>query len=353
MPDDKRVPTSIAYIAGLPKAELHVHLQGAASVETVLGLSRRYPEVGLPQDEQAMREYYRFTDFANFIEVYVAVARLVRTADDLHALVLGLGRDLAATNVRYAEVTVTADSHLSVGIPPDALSDALTRGRAEVMERHGVELGWVFDIDGEFGIESGQRLLAWCTSFLPEGSVGFGIGGPEAGVPRAEFADLFRRALDLGLHSVPHAGETVGPEEIWSSIDLLGAERIGHGIAAVHDAHLMATLVDRGIALEVCPTSNVCTRAVPRLEEHPFPALRDAGVRVTLNTDDPGMFSTDLNREYLIAHEVFGVDLPALTDLARESVRASFAPEATSARLLAEIDAYEGVIAGPPTDGTS
>ena len=195
-----------AYIAGLPKAELHVHMQGAASVETVLGLSRRYPEVGLPQEEAAMREFYEFTDFANFIEVYVAVARLVRTADDVYDLAVGLARDLSMVNVRYAEATVTADSHLAVGIEPDALSDALTRGRADAMARHGVELGWVFDIDGEFGLASGERLLSWCTSFLPEGSVGFGIGGPEADVKRSQFAGLFRRAADLGLHSVPHAG---------------------------------------------------------------------------------------------------------------------------------------------------
>jgi aminodeoxyfutalosine deaminase len=329
------------FVAGLPKAELHVHMQGAASVETVLGLSRRYPEVGLPQDAQAMREFYRFTDFANFISVYVAVAQLVRTADDVYDLALGLGRDLAAVNVRYAEATVTADSHLAVGIAPDALSDALTRGRADAMARHGVELAWVFDIDGEYGLPSGERLLSWCTSFLPEGSIGFGIGGREADVPRSEFAGLFHRAKDLGLHSVPHAGETVGPEEVWSSIDALGAERVGHGIAAARDPELMAALVDRGIALEVCPTSNVCTGAVADLDRHPFPVLRDAGVRVTINTDDPGMFSTDLNREYVIAHEVFGLDALALTELARESVNSSFAPEGSKSRILVEIDAYE------------
>jgi aminodeoxyfutalosine deaminase len=339
-------PDIHAYIAGLPKAELHVHMQGAASVETVLGLSRRYPEVGLPQDESGMREFYRFTDFANFISVYVAVAQLVRTADDVYDLALGLGRDLAAVNVRYAEATVTADSHLSVGIEPDALSDALTRGRADAMSRYGVELGWVFDIDGEFGLPSGERLLSWCTSFLPEGSVGFGIGGPEADVPRAEFAGLFRGAAELGLHSVPHAGETVGPAEIWSSIDLLGAERIGHGISAAQDPRLMDTLAERGITLEVCPTSNICTGAVPDLEAHPLPLLRDAGVRVTLNTDDPGMFSTDLNREYAIAYDVFGLDARDLTELARDSVRASFAPTATSSRILAEIDAYEDAATG-------
>jgi adenosine deaminase len=166
------------------------------------------------------------------------------------------------------------------------------------------------------------------------------MGGPEAGVPRSDYADLFRRAKDSGLHSVPHAGETVGPDQVWSAIDLLGAERIGHGIAAAQDRALMTTLAERGIALEICPTSNVCTKAVPSLAAHPFPVLREAGIRLTLNTDDPGMFATDLNSEYLIAHEVFGLDGADLVDLARESVTASFAPEPTRARVLADIDAY-------------
>lgn len=327
-----------AYIASLPKAELHVHMQGAASVETVLELSRKYPEVGMPQGEAAMQEYYRFTDFPSFISLYVATARLVRTGDDVHSLAVGLARDLAATNVRYAETTVTADSHLKVGIAPDELADALERGRADARRLHGVELAYVYDIDGEFGVPSGERLLAWIDQHRPEGSVGFGIGGPEAGVPRSEYADLFRRAIDLGLHSVPHAGETVGPDQVWSAIDELGAERVGHGIASAQDPALMAALVERGITLEVCPTSNVCTGAVPSLREHPFPLLREAGIRLTLNTDDPGMFDTDLNREYAIAYDVFGVDAAGLADLARESVRASFAPEPTKQSILAGID---------------
>jgi aminodeoxyfutalosine deaminase len=335
-----RTSTTPSFIAGLPKAELHVHMQGAASVETVLALSRKYPEEGLPQDEQGMRDFYRFTDFANFIEVYVAVARLVRTADDIYDLAVGLARDLATVNVRYAEATVTADSHLRVGIAPDALADALSRGRADALTQTGVELAWVFDIDGEFGVPSGERTVEWVRAHRPEGSVGFGLGGPEAGVHRSDYADVFRRARDLGLHSVPHAGETVGPHEIWSSIDELGAERIGHGIAAAQERELMDELVRRDIGLEVCPTSNVCTGAVRSLEEHPFPVLREAGVRVTINSDDPGMFSTDLNREYAIAHEVFGLDHEALAELARESVRLSFAPNATKVTLLEAINGF-------------
>jgi aminodeoxyfutalosine deaminase len=331
-----------SFVSGLPKAELHVHMQGAASVETVLGLSRRYPDVGLPQDEQGMREFYRFTDFANFIEVYVAVSRLVRTHEDVYDLAVGLGRDLAITEVRYAEVTVTPDSHLAVGIAPDALADALSRGRRDALAQSGVEIGWVYDIDGEFGVASGERAIDWAEAHLPDGSLGFGLGGPEAGIARADFADAFKRARDLGLRSLPHAGETVGPDQVWASIDALGADRIGHGIAAAGDPRLMDELIRRDIALEICPTSNLRTGAVARLEEHPFPVLRDAGVRLTLNSDDPGMFDTDLNREYLVAHEVFGLDESELAELARESVRASFAPDDTKSRLLDEIDQYAG-----------
>ena len=155
------------------------------------------------------------------------------------------------------------------------------------------------------------------------------------------FEGIFRRARDLGLRSVPHAGETTGPQSIRDSIDVLGAVRIGHGIAAASDQTLMDDLVARDIVLEVCPTSNICTRAVAEMEDHPFNVLRSAGVRVTLNSDDPGMFDTDLNREYLVANEVFGLDAPALTELARESVRASFASDDVRSRILAEIDDYE------------
>jgi aminodeoxyfutalosine deaminase len=330
------------YVRGLPKAEIHVHLQGAASVPTVLELARRHPAAGVPLDEAKLRDFYAFTDFAHFIEVYISVNELVRTAQDVQALVTGLGRDLALTQVRYAEVTVTPDSHLLMGIAPEAIAEALDAGRAEVLAEHGVELAWIFDIPGELGLESGVRTLDWVHKHRPEHSVGFGLGGPELGTPRAQFRDVFARAADLGLRLVPHAGETTGPQTIRDSIEFLGAVRIGHGISAAQDPELMAELVERDIVLELSPTSNLRTRAVARIEDHPFNVLREAGVRLTLNTDDPGMFDTDLNQEYLIAHRVFGRSAAELTELAREAVRASFAGEPTRARLLAEIDAYAG-----------
>jgi len=170
--------------------------------------------------------------------------------------------------------------------------------------------------------------------------VGFGLGGPEIGVPRAQFAEHFDRARAAGLHSVPHAGETTGPETIWAALRHLHAERIGHGIAAVHDPELVAHLAEHQIPLELCPTSNLRTRAVPRLEDHPLPALRDAGVVVTLNSDDPGMFATTLNHEYEVAHDVLGVDRAGLVGLARAAVRVSYRSDAGKQALLAELDAY-------------
>lgn len=333
--------TDIAtFISGLPKAELHVHLQGAASVPTVLELARRHPEAGVPTDEADLTAFYNFTDFAHFIEVYISVNNLVRSADDVRSLVEGLGRDLVAVGVRYAEVTVTPDSHLLMGIEPDGLAEALDLGRRRVLADHGIELGWIFDIPGELGLESGMRTIEWAETYLPPQSVAFGLGGPEAGVPRDQFVDVFRRARDLGLASVPHAGETTGPQTVRDSLDVLGAVRIGHGISSAQDPDLMAELVDRDIVLEVCPTSNVRTRAVTSLDEHPFTILREAGVRMTINTDDPGMFDTDLNREYLVAHEHFGIDESGLAELARESMRASFASTDTRDRLLREVDSY-------------
>ncbi|MGH3383910.1 MAG: adenosine deaminase [Nocardioidaceae bacterium] len=330
----------IDFIAGLPKAELHVHLVGSASVPTVLELARRHPDRGVPTDEQALRAFYEFTDFAHFIEVYIAVNSLIRTGGDIEALVDGIARDLAGQQVRYAEITATPDSHLLVGIEPDAVAEAYRQARVRAREDHGVEISWIFDIPGELGLESGERTVDWVERWAPEGSVGFGLGGPEVGVPRPQFAEVFRRARALGLHSVPHAGETTGPETVWDAIRVLGAERIGHGITSVQDPELVTYLVDKQLPLEISPSSNVRTRAVATLDQHPMPELVAAGVPVTLNSDDPGMFDTTLGQEYAIAHDVFGVDRDGLADLARASVQLSYADAGTKRRVLDEIDAY-------------
>lgn len=329
------------FVHALPKVELHVHLLGAASAETVLGLARRHPEVGIPVDEAALREFYRFRDFAHFIEVYIQTNQLVTTPQDVEDLVAGVGADMAGQNIRYAELTVTPDSQLLMGIAPDELAQALTRGR-ERARTAGVELAWIFDIPGELGLPSGERTIDWVERYAPEGSVGFGLGGPEIGVERPQFAEVFARARALGLASVPHAGETTGPQTVRDALDSLGAVRIGHGIRAVDDPALVSELAERQIPLEIAPTSNLCTGAVASLDEHPFPVLRDAGVLVTLNSDDPGMFDTTLEREYQLAHDAFGLSLADLAELARAAVDASFAADDIKIRISEEIDAVVG-----------
>jgi aminodeoxyfutalosine deaminase len=198
----------------------------------------------------------------------------------------------------------------------------------------------VHDIPGELGLESGERTINWVERWAPDGTVGFGLGGPELGVPRPQFAGVFDRARALGLASVPHAGESTGPQTVWDAVTVLGAQRIGHGIAAARDRELMAHLAEHRIALEICPTSNVCTRAVASLADHPWRVLRDAGIALTLNSDDPGMFDTSLISEYALAHRVFNVDRTGLADLVRTAVDVSFAPDEVKRRVRAEVDAY-------------
>jgi aminodeoxyfutalosine deaminase len=330
------------FVAALPKVELHVHLVGSASVPTVLELARRHPGRGVPTEEQALRDFYEFTDFAHFIDNYIKVNSLVRTSADVIALLLGLARDQSAGNIRYSEVTVTPTSHLNVGIEPDELADALTQARRQAKQQHDVEFAWVFDIDGVLGREGAPQTLDWVLKYRPEGTVGLGLGGPEIGVPREWFREQFAVAADAGLRCLPHAGETTGPATIWAAINELHAERIGHGTSATQDQRLVDYLAEHRIPLEVNLMSNIRTKAVGAIEDHPLPKLVDAGVPVVLGTDDPGMFHTDLNQEYLLCHEVFGYDRAQLADLAAGGVHVSFASDEVKTDLLARIDALRG-----------
>ena len=332
------------FVAGLPKAELHVHHVGSAAPHTVAQLAARHDgATPVPADPDRLAEYFTFTDFAHFIEVYLSVVDLIRDAEDVWTLTYDIARDLAGQQVRYAELTLTPYSSMARGIPAEAFCEAVEDARSRAEEDFGTRLRWCFDIPGEAGIPAADLTLDVALRLRPEGLVSFGLGGPELGVPRGAFAEHFAAARAAGLHSVPHAGESTGPESVWDALDLLGAERIGHGIAAVQDAALLDRLRADDVALEICPTSNVCTRSVPSLDAHPLPALVAAGVPVTINSDDPPMFSTTLNDEYLVAAALLGLDESGLAGLARNAVRASFLDPAGKAELLAEIDAYETV----------
>jgi aminodeoxyfutalosine deaminase len=330
-----------SFIDELPKVELHLHLVGSASVPTVLELAQRHPgEAVVPRTEGELRAFYGFRDFPHFAEVYGAVSALVREPADIAALVTGAARDLGGQNVRYVELTVTPHTFTREGMPAAEVTEALDIGAAAARREHGVRFGYIFDIASEYGEPAARATLDHALSRPPEALTGFGLAGIEQARPahRDVFREVFAAAIAAGLHSVPHAGEMSGPETIWEALNGLRAERIGHGISCLADPALVAYLRETQIPLEVCPTSNVCTKQVPDLASHPLPRLLAEGLFVTLNSDDPPMFGTSLTQEYRRAAAELGLSRDQLADLARNGVRASFLDAAAKQSLLAEID---------------
>jgi aminodeoxyfutalosine deaminase len=330
------------FIARLPKAELHVHHVGSASPRIVSELAERHPGT-VPSDPDALRAFYEFRDFAHFIEVYLAVVDLIRTPEDLRYLTYEVAREMSVgQTLRYAELTCTPYTSVAAGIPIEAYTEAIEDARVAAERDFGLVLRWIYDIPGESGLPAADDTLRYALDHRPDALVGFGLGGPEIGVPRPQFEPHFTAARAAGLRSVPHAGETTGPETVWHALRLLGAERIGHGTSSAADPALLAHLAENRIPLEVCPSSNIATRAVATLSEHPLRTFVEAGVLVTINSDDPPMFGTSLNREYEIAAELLDLDERGIADLARAAVDASFAPDDVRSALLAEIEDYVG-----------
>src|SRR4051794_28381019 len=336
-----------AFIAGLPKAELHVHHVGSASPRAVAELAERHPGV-VPSDPDALATFFEFRDFAHFIDVYLAVVDLIRTPEDVRLLTYEVAREMAqGQNIRYAELTCTPYTSVlphdeDRGMPIEAYGEAIEDARVAARRDFGIRLQWIYDIPGESGLPAADATLDFALNHPTDGLVAFGLGGPEVGVPRPQFQPHFDAARAAGLHSVPHAGETTGPQTVWDAIRLLGAERIGHGTSAAADPELLSYLAAEQIPLEVCPSSNIATRAVATLAEHPIAAFRDAGVVVTVNSDDPPMFNTTLNREYEIAAELLELDEQGVRDLAKAAVSGAFLDEPSKRALHAEIDSAPG-----------
>ncbi|GAB3781948.1 adenosine deaminase [Nocardioides ungokensis] len=334
-----------AFVAGLPKAELHVHHVGSASARIVSELAARHPGT-VPSDPDELRRFYEFRDFAHFVEVYLAVVDLIKTPEDIRYLTYEVAREMATgQNLRYAELTCTPYTSVQPheegkGMAIEAYSEAIEDARVAAERDFGLVLRWIYDIPGESGLPAADKTLEYALEHRTEGLIGFGLGGPEIGVPRPQFQPHFDAARAAGLRSLPHAGETTGPQTVWDALTLLGAERIGHGTSSAQDPELLVHLAERGIPLEVCPSSNIATRAVTTLDEHPIRAFRDAGVTITINSDDPPMFGTELNREYEIAADLLELDESGLADLARAAVHASYADDDVKKQILGEIDEY-------------
>jgi len=321
--------TLAAFIKEMPKVELHVHLEGSIRPETLLVLAQRH-RIPLPATRvEELHDWYTFTDFAHFIEIYKTISRCLRTAEDIELITREFLIEQAAQNIVYSEVTFTPFSqyHAS-GLPFADQLAAVNRARTWAEMELNVRMSLVIDIPREITPDEGLLVAGWAISAIGNGVVAFGLGGNEQGNPPEKFAAAFTRARLAGLPGVPHAGETMGPASIWGALKTLHAVRVGHGVRCLEDPALVETLRHRRIPLEICPTSNVCLKVVPSLEAHPLPRLLAENLVVTLNSDDPPMFNTTLTDEFLRCGQCFGLDVAAIELLALNAVNSSLLPEA-------------------------
>jgi aminodeoxyfutalosine deaminase len=323
----------------LPKAELHLHLEGSIRPQTAVELAARHGDQITVEEVEAR---YKYSNFASFIDALKWVTSYLRDPEDYALIASRLLEELVRQNVVYAEITISAGVMLrrmqNIGANFIAILEA-----AQSVLYHHIRTAWIFDAARQFGPEAAAEVARWAAKLNRTGVVAFGMGGDELAFPTANFRPAFDLARSEGLRIVCHAGETGGPELVREAVEILGAERIGHGIALMHDPALATSLALRRVVLENCPSSNLATgalaRQVGRLEasiaDHPLKQLLEAGSLVTLSTDDPAMFHTDLLAEYSRASSL-GLTKQQLLQLAEESFNAAFLPPIEKRQLLDE-----------------
>jgi adenosine deaminase/aminodeoxyfutalosine deaminase len=327
-------PPVPSFIRHLPKAELHLHLEGAVEPATLFELRQRHGDTATLAETEAL---YRYTDFQSFLMAFKEVSAHLRGPDDYEFATYRLMQQLKEQNVLHAEVYVAVGVCLFRKQDFDAIFEGLERGRARGARDFGVSLLWIFDATRHFGVEQAQRVFELAARYLDRNVVGVGIGGDEQKAPPELFRGVYEYAAVNGLRLTAHAGETASPESIWGALNL-HAERIGHGLSAAQDPDLVEELAYRQIPVEICVTSNLRTGVCKAIAEHPVKTYFDQGIMVTLNTDDPGLFATTLSREYHLAQQTFGFTDEHLRELARNSFEASFLPAEKKLEFLSAFD---------------
>jgi aminodeoxyfutalosine deaminase len=314
-------------IDSLPKAELHLHLEGSIRPAVAVSLAARH---GVRITENEVRQRYTYVGFAAFIEAFKWVTSFLRHPSDFALLASDLAEQLLAQNVVYAEVTLSVGVMMLRQQNPQANFEAILSA-VEPYERKGLRLNWIFDAVRQFGPDLAYQVVDWARQCNSQRIVAFGIGGDELSIPAKDFQTVYKHAAYCGLRKLIHAGEIGGPQVIRDALEQLGVERIGHGISAIHEPALMDLLAARRVVLEVCPVSNLRTgslarqlhSAAPSLRDHPLPRLLRHGIPVVLSTDDPSMFHTSLREEYRQAQEM-GMSEEELADLVANSFTFAF-----------------------------
>jgi aminodeoxyfutalosine deaminase len=330
---------SDAFLRRLPKAELHLHLEGTVTAETLVELSIRHDgSAALSLDQ--VQALFHYTDFSGFLLAFKAITEHLRTAEDYELAAWRMAENLGRQGVVHAEV------YVSVGVVYywrrcefEPLFEGMERARIRAESELGLTIYWIFDAVRHFGPEEAARVFRKAAGLRPQfpSIIGIGIGGDERRTGAEPFRELYAEAREAGLHLTAHAGETVGPEGIWGALNV-GAERLGHALSAIHDPELMELLAHRQVPLEICVTSNLRTGCCIALEDHPVRRYFDAGLMVTLNSDDPALFGSDLQGEYCLAHNHFGFTEEHLRELAANSIEASFLPADRKVMLLRRIE---------------
>ena len=320
-----------------PKIELHVHLEGAVSPELLFAAARRNG-CSLPFDSvEALREYMRFRDFDHFIEAWLATTTVLRSADDYRELVLDYARRAKAHGAVYLEAIFSPTERLPLGVPMEENFEGFCDGVQAAREQLGIEVRLTPDVTRFVELEVACELAEWAVRYRDRGIVGLGLGGPEVGHPPEPYARAFEIAREGGIASVPHAGETEGPGSIRGALDVLGADRIRHGVRAVEDPGLLREIADREIVLDVCVLSNIRLGVAPSVAQHQLPELLAAGVRCTVNTDDPTFFDCDLESEHAAARSL-GAEPRALFEA---GIAGALCDEATKQQLRAAAEAFD------------
>jgi aminodeoxyfutalosine deaminase len=311
------------FILSLPKAELHLHLEGSIEPATLLELRQRHGMEGASLEE--VEQLYNYADFAGFLSAFKDVTGHLRTPEDYELITYRLMEQLKAQNVLHAEVFVSVGVCLWRKQDFAEIFEGLERGRQRGEKDFGVSLLWIFDAVRQFGAEKAHAVLDLAIHFRDRNVVAFGIGGDERTGPPEWFSAVYARAAEHGLRLTAHAGESAGPESIWGALNLK-AERIGHGLTAEKDPELIEELSERQIPIEICLTSNLRTGCCAELSQHPVRRYFDQGLMITINSDDPAMFRSSLVEEYVLVQEAFGFTDEHLRELARNSFEASFLP---------------------------
>jgi len=339
-------------VATLPKVELHVHLEGTISAGTAAELARARGEdprsvlvLEGPSDDagrtdaEALRYPNPFRDFLHFVDTFLASSAQIQEPSDLTTVATAFATGQAEQGVRWSETTFTAVTMERRGWQPAAMWEALAEGLAAEQR---TSIGLILDTPRDLGADVARRSVLLARDAIAAGLpvVALGLTGIEGSVPAQEFVILREAADELGIGLVVHAGETGGPSEVADALDVLRSDRIGHGIAAIQDGALLARIAAEGTVLEVCPTSNVTLGIVASLDEHPLVGLCDAGVAVTISSDDPPFFSTTLTRELSHAVRLLDLDEAGLAAFQRRAIDASFAPAALRSDIHAALDGW-------------